>query len=85
VNTTIALFLLFGAAFGWATHANRHLFSEGPTRRGASEDTGVLDGRVVWTLLCTFLWPLMALSGLNSLWLLAQRRRAARAAQTPRR
>ena len=74
----IALFLAFGFCFGLATYSNRHLFSEGPTqRRDKSEPTPLLDGRVMWTLTCTMLWPLMVLTGLNTWWILSRRRAVA--------
>ncbi len=64
----VALFTLFGALFGLATHANRHLFSEGHTRRNASDDADPMQTRLAWVLLCAALWPLMALTGLYSWW-----------------
>jgi hypothetical protein len=67
MTTTIVLFLVFGAGFGLATFSNRHLFSEGSTRKGqAADDT--LGARVMWVLICSALWPLMALTGMVSLW-----------------
>jgi hypothetical protein len=82
VTTPIVLFLLFGACFGFATYSRRHLFSEGPTRRAKPQDENALGGRLMWMLICTFLWPIMALTGVHSAWLLAARRRAA--ARLPR-
>jgi hypothetical protein len=79
LTLAIACFLAFGAAFGLATHAKRHLFSEGPTHSAADAEPDLLNGRVLWMLICTFLWPVMALTGLNSMRLIAQRARAARA------
>lgn len=64
----VALFTLFGALFGLATHAHRHLFSEGHTRRSAADETDPMQGRLAWTLLCTALWPLMAMTGVFSWW-----------------
>jgi hypothetical protein len=32
---------------------------------------------VLWLMVCTFLWPLMVLTGLNSAWILAKRKRQA--------
>jgi hypothetical protein len=67
MTTTIVLFLAFGACFGLATFSNRHLFSEGPSRKGqAADDT--LGARVMWVLICSALWPIMALTGVYSLW-----------------
>jgi hypothetical protein len=54
---------VFGALFGLATHAHRHLFSEGHSKRSASDETDPMQGRLAWTLLCSALWPLMALTG----------------------
>jgi hypothetical protein len=82
MTTAISLFLLFGAAFGLATYSNRHLFSEGPTARGNAQERGFLNGRMLWMLVCTFLWPILAMTGIHSLVLMARRR--ARAAQTAR-
>lgn len=75
MTTPIVLFLLFGALFGLATFAHRHLFSEGPTTRDDAGTSGRLGARLGWALLCSTLWPLMALTGLHSVWLLARRRR----------
>ena len=68
VTTAIVLFIAFGALFGLATHTHRHLFSEGHTRRSAADETDPMQGRLAWTLLCTALWPLMALTGVFSWW-----------------
>lgn len=65
----LTLFLSFGALFGLATHAHRHHFSEGHTRRRPSDDTDPLQRRWAWTLLCTVLWPLMAFTGAFSWWM----------------
>lgn len=48
MTSTIVLFLAFGAFFGLATYSNRHLFSEGQTRRTdtAKGPRDPLDGRV---------------------------------------
>ena len=75
----IAIYLIFGALFGLLTYRHRHLFSEGPTQRDDGPAPGVLEGRLFWTLMCTCLWPVMALTGLHTAWLLSSRRRAARA------
>lgn len=77
MTTPIVLFLLFGAVFGLVTFPHRHLFSEGPTRRDESGAAGSLRARLGWALLCSTLWPLMLLTGLYSVWLLARRRAAA--------
>lgn len=77
MTTPIVLFLLFGALFGLATFANRHLFSEGPTARDESGSAGSLRARLGWTLVCSTLWPIMVLTGLHSFWRMARRRAAA--------
>lgn len=70
----IVFFLVFGACFGLVTCSNRHLFSEGPTGRDEQGRNDPMNGRVMWVLICTFLWPIMALTGLHSWWILARRR-----------
>lgn len=70
----IVLFLALGACFGLLTYSNRHLFSEGPTRRDEQGRNDPMNGRLMWVLICTFLWPIMALTGLHSWWVLARRR-----------
>jgi hypothetical protein len=68
VTHTIVLFLAFGALFGLATFSHRHLFSEGPSRKAESGDSDdTLGQRVLWVLICSGLWPLMALTGMLSL------------------
>jgi hypothetical protein len=73
----IVLFLALGACFGLVSYSNRHLFSEGPTRREEQGRTDPMNGRVMWVLICTFLWPIMVLTGLHSWWVLARRRAVA--------
>jgi hypothetical protein len=74
LTTPIILFLAFGACFGVFTFNNRHLFSEGPTRRDAADARPSLASRVTWIVTCTCLWPVMALTGLYSLWHLSRAR-----------
>ena len=71
-------FFLLGACFGLATYRRRHLFSEGPSRPGPAESRTLLDGRAAWVVLCSALWPLMALTGLVSWWTLARAKARAR-------
>lgn len=78
-NTPIVLFLVFGACFGLATYNHRHLFSEGPTQATKSTGSEALMGRLLWAAICTFLWPLMALTGLYSWWRLSRRAKAVQA------
>lgn len=80
MTTPILLFIVLGLCFGLATMTRQHFFSEGVSRSDA--DVRGWKQRVVWVLMCSLLWPLMALTGLHSLWLLARRR--ARAEQAPR-
>ena len=82
MTTSIVLFLLLGACFGLATFSKRHLFSEGPARRDEQGAPGEWKERAIWSLICTGLWPLMALTGLYSGWILW--RRGVRAARAPR-
>ena len=71
-------FCLLGACFGVATYRRRHLFSEGPSRPADDRARTPLDGPVAWVVLCSALWPLMALTGLVSWWTLARRARVRR-------
>lgn len=72
MTTPILAFIALGLCFGLATMSRQHFFSE-----GVSADDPAAGGwkqRLVWVLMCSLLWPLMALTGLHSLWLLARRR-----------
>ncbi len=75
MNAYIAAFLLAGACFGLATFSCRHLFSEGPHRPEDSVQSPSLASRAFWTMVCTFLWPIMVLTGVNTAWVLAKRKR----------
>lgn len=81
LNIYIVVFLVFGAVFGLSTFSYRHIFSEGPSQVDASSEGSTVGGRVLWALVCTFLWPLMVLTGLNSAWILAKRKRQAAVAK----
>jgi thiosulfate reductase cytochrome b subunit len=70
----IFVFLVFGAVFGLVTFSRRHLFSEGPKKVEESTEDNNLGRRVIWMLICTFLWPIMVLTGLNSLRILSKRK-----------
>ncbi|MEY4711118.1 MAG: hypothetical protein RIS88_568 [Pseudomonadota bacterium] len=78
MNIYIWLFLAFGCFFGLASFTHRHLFSEGPHKphEVAPEKDWVAIG--FWVAICTLLWPLMVVSGLNTAWILARRRSRAR-------
>jgi hypothetical protein len=80
VNIYIYLFLLFGAVFGLSTFSYRHIFSEGPQQIEADEGGATLGSRVLWAMVCTFLWPIMFLTGLNSARIMAKRKRQAMSA-----
>lgn len=69
MNLFIIAFLAFGALFGVATGREQHRFSEGTTSRDKQGN------RVLWVMICTFLWPLMALNGLHTWWRLSRRPR----------
>jgi hypothetical protein len=75
LNIYIYLFLLFGLLFGLSTFSYMHLFSEGPHKVDTPEGGSTLGGRVLWAMVCTFLWPIMVLTGLNSARILAKRKR----------
>ncbi len=77
VNIYIYLFLLFGSVFGLSTFSHKHIFSEGPHKVETPEGSSTLGSRLLWAMVCTFLWPIMLLSGLNSAWILAKRKRQA--------
>ena len=77
LNMYIVVFLLFGAGFGLLTFSYRHIFSEGPQKVETPSNGPTLTARVFWAMVCTFLWPIMILTGLNSAWILAKRKRQA--------
>jgi hypothetical protein len=77
LNMYIVVFLLFGAGFGLLTFSYRHIFSEGPNKVETPPDGPTLASRVLWAMVCTFLWPIMILTGINSAWILAKRKRQA--------
>ncbi len=79
MNIYIVLFLSIGAIFGLSTFSYQHIFSEGPYKVDASKGGSTLGARVLWAMVCTFLWPIMILTGLNSAWILAKRKRQAAA------
>jgi hypothetical protein len=74
MNAYIVAFLTFGACFGFVTFSRRHLFSEGPTASTSGYEPNLLDGRTFWVLLCSFLWPIMLFTGVNTAWVLFKRR-----------
>lgn len=74
MNMTIYLFLLAGAGFGIITFPYKHLFSEGPYNANQTPNENTLGSRLFWMMVCTFLWPIMVLTGMNSLRILMKRR-----------
>lgn len=77
MNIYIGLFLLFGAVFGLATFSYQHILSEGPHQVETPEGSATLGAFLLWALVCTFLWPIMVLTGLNSARILEKRKREA--------
>ena len=73
--TVIGLYLFFDICFGFVTFPYRHLFSEGPEKPENSDLASPLEGRVFWVLICTWLWPIMVITGLNTVWVLAKRKK----------
>lgn len=71
MNIWITAYLAIGIVFGLATSRSQHYFSEGSTREAP--------GPVwLWVAICSFLWPLLSLSGLhNGVRLARARRRSA--------
>ena len=76
-NTFICLFLFLGTCFGFATYSYRHLFSEGPQRAQESDSSSFLESRVFWIMVCTWLWPIMVITGINTAWILSKRKKQA--------
>lgn len=73
--TFICLFLIFGACFGFATYSQRHLYSEGPRKAVESDQNSPLEGRIFWIMVCTFLWPIMVITRINTAWVLYKRKK----------
>lgn len=76
MSNYILYFLAFGCCFGVVSFPFRHLFSEGPTEIQAADQKNFLSGRIFWALMCTLLWPILILTGVNTAWILAKRRRS---------
>jgi hypothetical protein len=75
MNAYILSYLVFGVCFGVVSFSRRNLFSEGPTRPVVGSEATQFQKRAFWALLCTFLWPILLLTGLYSAWILRKRRR----------
>jgi hypothetical protein len=82
MNAYIAFFLMTGALFGAATFTIRHLFSEGPHTPEATLQPPSLASRAFWVMVCTFLWPIMLLTGVNTAWILIKRKRQRRLSES---
>jgi hypothetical protein len=70
----ITLFLVFGACFGLLTFSRRHLFSEGPKIKDETPEGNTVVSRLIWMLICTFLWPIMIITGVHTAWILHKRK-----------
>ena len=68
-------FLATGFVFGLVTHRYRHLFGEGRPDRHRDVVAGPT-GRLLWVVVCTFLWPLQLVGGLHGLWRVWSARRS---------
>jgi hypothetical protein len=78
MNAYIVSFLVLGAVFGLASFPIRHFFSEGPHKAEDADHPHTLGSRVFWAMVCTFLWPMMILTGINSALIIARRKRQQR-------
>jgi hypothetical protein len=74
-NAFICLFLLLGTCFGFASYSNRHLFSEGPQKANNSDPNSFLESRLFWVMVCTWLWPIMVITGINTALILSKRKK----------
>ena len=74
MNIYIVMFLLLGSCFGLCTFSHRHLFSEGPKKIEEPVQGWDFHNRLMWVMICTFLWPIMVLTGLHSVWILSKRK-----------
>lgn len=75
MNAYIAAFLFAGTCFGLATFSYRHWFSEGPHSPEDAIQPASFGSRAFWAMICTFLWPIMIVTGVNTAWVLAKRKR----------
>jgi hypothetical protein len=73
-TVVIFMYLGLGACFGWLTFSHRHLFSEGPDLASKSDPKSGLGGRLFWIMICTWLWPVMIFTGINTAWVLSKRK-----------
>ena len=70
----ITFFLIFGACFGLLTFSRRHFFSEGPKAKDETREGNTVVSRLMWMLICTFLWPIMIITGVHTVWILHKRK-----------
>lgn len=71
MNAWITAYLVIGVLFGLSTFKLQHHFSEGSTREAP--------GPVwLWIAICSFLWPLLALTGVHNGLRLARKQRNGR-------
>jgi hypothetical protein len=80
MNVHIIGFIAFGVLFGLLTSGNRHLFGEGPSRREDADPNNGPQGMVLWVMICSMLWPILAFTGAYGAWRRAQADRAERIA-----
>lgn len=77
-NLVILSFLAFGTVFGVLTCSRRGLFGEGHPDRYVDPTGGGPQSLALWVVTCTFLWPVLIISGLHGLMRRAQVRRRQR-------
>jgi hypothetical protein len=63
------------------TFTNRCLAKDRKSQR--VQITSPLEGRVFWVLICTWLWPIMVITGLNTAWVLSKRKKQALKTSNP--
>lgn len=80
MNEHIIVFIGVGILFGLLTYSNRHLFGEGPSRREDADPRDGAQGRALWVMICSMLWPLLAFTGAYGAW----RRRLPKGPQSKR-
>ena len=49
-------------------------FSEGPQKVNDSDQTSSLGAHIFWVMVCTLLWPIMVITGINTAWILFKRK-----------
>jgi hypothetical protein len=76
MNLTIVTFLVLGTCFGLASFSSRHLFSEGPCKAEDLKTSHSTGSWIFWVLMCTLLWPVMVVTGINTAVVLVKRRSA---------